>query len=446
MEITLLIIGLLAGFGMGYFYTKSKVGSSTDLEVQENQERELNNLRLEHASLKAKFEDATKHIAALQADLQLERAAVRDIHGKLTASEADLKNSQEKLVNQKQELEGLHKTLLDQFQTISIKALRDNASDFNTQSHERLQTVLNPLKEKIEGFEKKVQETYEKSLVDNTTLKEQIKTLSELNHKISEDAINLTQALLGEKKTQGNWGEMLLESLLEKSGLEKGTQYVTQGTLEGEDGSKLRPDVIINLPDNKHLIIDSKVSLVDYNEYSNALNEELRGQKLRDHITRLKVHCTSLGGKRYDTLYNINSPDYVLMFIPIEPAFTIAMQNDTHLFLWALERNVVLVTSSTLLATLRTVASIWKQENQKKNVLEIAEESGKLYDKFVGFLSDMKSIGAHIDKSKESYEASIRKLTLGPGNMVSKVEYLKKLGAKATKAIDSKLLDDESDN
>lgn len=433
MEVVFLIIGGLAGAVLCYFIVRSKF------------EKEISDSKIENASAVSDAANANALVKKLTEDLTKERATILNLTREISASQSNTRNSEEKLREQKKEIEELHKTLLTQFENISSKVLRSNSSEFNEQSNLKLQAILAPLKEKIEGFEKKVEDTYEKSLKDNSALQEQIKNLAILNKQISEDALNLTQALKGEKKQQGDWGEMLLETLLERSGLEKGTQYITQTSFENSEGSKFKPDVVICLPDNKHLVIDSKVSLVDYSDYCSCDDDATRIAKLKNHINCIKIHYKELGNKRYDTLYGINSPDYVLMFIPIEPAFTLAMQAEAGLFISALEKNIVLVTSSTLLATLRTVASIWKQENQKKNVLEIAEESGKLYDKFAGFIEDFKTIGDQLEKSKVSYDEALKKLCDGSGNIVKRFEYLKVLGAKTSKTINPKILDKAKD-
>ena len=331
----------------------------------------------------------------------------------------------------------MREQFLAQFQSVSHRLMVENSERFNQSSAENLERLLLPLRERIRQFVEKVENTYEKQLRDSVSLREQITQLASLNQQISQDALNLTRALKGDSKTQGNWGEYLLESLLEKSGLQKEVHYLREQVRQNHDGKVYRPDVIVLLPEEKHLIIDSKVSLLAYEAYCSSDDPEQQAQHLLQHLASLKSHYTELGRKNYQQLYGINSPDFVLMYIPVEPAFTLAMQHDRHLFLEALVRNIVFVTNSTLLATLRTVASVWRQENQKRNVLRIAEESGKLYDKFAGYVEDLRDIGQHLERTQTRYHAAMNKLTDGKGNLLRRVENLRKLGARATKQIES---------
>jgi DNA recombination protein RmuC len=258
---------------------------------------------------------------------------------------------------------------------------------------------------------------------------------------MSEEANNLTKALKGDTKTQGNWGEFILESILEKSGLVKGREFVIQETVKSDDGSNLRPDVIVNLPDNKSMIIDSKVSLTAYEAYCSNDEKAVKERSLSEHINSIRRHIKGLSPKDYQNLYGLQSLDFVLMFIPIEPAFALAVQNDASLFYDAFEKNIVIVSPSTLLATLRTISSIWKQEKQNRNALEIAKKGGELYDKLVGFVDDLVEVGTRMKKAGESYESAMKKLTEGRGTIISKAENLKQLGAKSTKTIDPRIVD-----
>ncbi len=337
-------------------------------------------------------------------------------------------------------MEALRSTFLQQFSSVSNQVLVNNAEHFKKASAENLENILTPLKERIKEFEAKVDTTYEKSLRENTALKEQITMLAHLNQQMSQDAINLTRALKGERKTQGNWGEYLLEVLLEKSGLKKDEHYRREVVLRNDDNKVYRPDVIVNLPGGKHLVIDSKVSLLAYDAYCNCDDETLQLVHLNNHIQSIRTHFSELSKKEYHQLAGINSPDFVLMFIPIEPAFNLAMQHDRELFIDALNYNIVFVTTSTLLATLRTVEGVWKQESQKNNVLKIARESGLLYDKFANFVEDLKAIGKSIESSQSSYLAAMNKLTEGKGNLIRKVQQLKVLGARTTKTIDTNFI------
>jgi DNA recombination protein RmuC len=304
-----------------------------------------------------------------------------------------------------------------------------------------MEQILNPLQEKIKSFEKKVEDTHKESIEKQSALRQQILGLKELNEQMSKDAVNLTKALKGDSKKQGDWGELQLETILEKAGLQKDVHFSTQGGFRDENARLRKPDLIINLPDNKHLIIDSKVSLTGYERFFNAENEVAEKSALKQHIQSIQNHIKELGTKNYSDLYGINSPDYVIMFVPIEPALMIALQQDQDIYLQALDKNVVMVSTSTLLATLSTVASIWKQEDQKRNVLEIARQAGALYDKFEGLVQDLIKVGKQLNASQEGYKAAMNKLTEGKGNLIGRVENLKSLGAKTKKSLPSNLLE-----
>lgn len=346
----------------------------------------------------------------------------------------------DKLDNQENDLIEKQKQLRNEFELLANDILDKKSEKFTLKNKENLKTILDPLKEKIESFEKKVDDTHKESIEHHATLHQQIIGLNKLNEKISKDAINLTNALKGDSKAQGDWGETQLEIILEKVGLKKGIHYSTQGGYRDEDGKLKKPDFIINLPDNKHLIVDSKVSLTAYENYYNAENEDIKAENLKKHIASIKKHIRELGEKEYTELYGINTPDYVLMFMPIEPALLIALNENNKLYLEALDKDVVLVSTSTLLATLSTVSSIWQQEDQKKNVLEIAKRAGAMYDKFEGFVQDLLKIGKSINSSKESYDDAMNKLVDGKGNLIVSIEKIKKLGAKAKKSLPENIL------
>ena len=297
----------------------------------------------------------------------------------------------------------------------------------------------------MENFKKKVEDTNKQGAERNASLIQQIKHLSELNKQITKEAENLTNALKGDSKTQGNWGEVVLERILEKSGLEKGREYETQVSEIGEDGKRYQPDVVVKLPDNKHIIIDSKVSLVSYERSTAADNDSERLPQLKLHIQSIRNHVKGLSDKNYQNLYGLDGLDFVLLFIPIEPAFTLAVQQEPELFNDAYSKNIVIVSPTTLIATLRTISSIWKQEYQNKNAIEIARQSGALYDKFQAFTEDLINVGKHLTGTQKAYQESMKKLSEGNGNLIRRAENLKKLGAKASKQIDSRLLD-RSDN
>jgi DNA recombination protein RmuC len=431
MEILIGIAAFLAGLVAAFISLKAK---SSALQEKANQ------AAVAQGVLEGQVQQKSKEAEELKAQLRDAQTETMELTNALTKTESDYEHLRQRMHEQAKELEQLREKFLQQFQHISNQVLMTNAEHFNKASSENLERILNPLKERIREFEAKVDQTYEKTLKETVSLKEQITQMASLNQQMSQDALNLTKALKGESKTQGNWGEYLLESLLEKSGLRKGVHYEREEVLQNDERQIYRPDVVIRLPDTKHLVIDSKLSLVAYEAYCSCEDDAQLETYLRSHINSIRTHYTDLGKKNYHRLSGLNSPDFVLMYIPIEPAFNLALQHDQHIFTDAFEKNIVLVTTSTLLATLRTVAGVWRQEDQKRNVLKIAEESGKLYDKFVGFVEDLKTVGRHLESSQGAYNAAMNKLTDGKGNLVRRVEILRELGAKTSKQIDEQLL------
>jgi DNA recombination protein RmuC len=361
---------------------------------------------------------------------------------KVIKAEENLSAQQERYAAQEKNILELQQRFKIEFELIANKILEEKTEKFTLQNRANLDIILNPLKENIKTFEEKVEKVYKAESDERNILKGVIAQLMDQSKQIQQDANNLTKALKGDNKKQGNWGEMILERILERSGLVKDREYRIQTSLSTAAGSRMQPDVIIDLPDDKHIIVDAKVSLLAYNGVIAATTDEERETQLRQHLVSIKSHVQGLSGKNYHDLYQINSPDFVLLFMPIESSFGIAVQQDAELFNYAWDRKVVIVSPSTLLATLRTIASIWKQERQNRNVLEIARLSGSMYDKFVGFLSDMESIGRNIKQSQDAYDKAINKLSTGTGNLSNTSEKIKKLGAKATKQIDTKFLDD----
>jgi len=369
----------------------------------------------------------------LEHELQELRERFNAQHAELITTAAALQAQRDKLTEQQAHLSELRQQLSLTFSDLANKILDEKAARFTAQNQTSLDSILNPLKANIKSFEEKVDKIYKDDAAERNQLKGVIFQLMDQSRQIQADANNLTKALKGDTKKQGNWGEVILERVLEYSGLEKGREYRLQQSLKSAEGTKFQPDVIIDLPDEKNLIVDAKISLVAYEQFVNAENEEEKAAALKRHLLSVKTHIDMLASKNYQHLYSMNSPDFVLLFMPVESTFSLTMQTDHELFSYAWNRKVVLVSPSTLLATLRTIASVWKIDRQNKNVVEIAEEAGALYDKFVGFLNDMEKIGKHLDQTQKAHEEAFKKLQYGSGNLIGRVEKIKKLGAK-TKA------------
>ena len=443
MELLMLIIGILIGTALTVLFMKYKF--EKDKGIPKEQVDSLLNQVGTLSNEKAKSEEKAilldSNLQQINSELVIERKRILELNSELAKSKADFDNLRTLFDEQKQELERINEKLTNEFKNIANEILEEKSKKFTVQNKENIDAILNPLQQKIKDFEDKVNKTYVEESRERATLAEQIRQLTNLNQLITKEAENLTTALKGQSKTQGDWGELILEEILEKSGLVKGTHYEVQKTLQDEDGKLQRPDVIVNLPENKQIVIDSKVSLTAYTEFNKIENPEDQKKFLNEHIDSIKRHIKSLSDKKYQNIYQLHSLDFVIMFVPIEPAFLLAVKNDTSILNDAFERNVLIVTTSTLLATLKTITGIWKHENQSRNAVEIARKSGELYDKFVGFLGDLNNIGDKIQASQHAFDDAIKKLSSGKGNIIRRTQELKSMGAKATKSIDSRLLD-----
>lgn len=423
-----LLFGIVIGFIIGKLIGKIQ---SSETTIDNSSVELKKNIAILEERVKISKEENER----IQADLGKEREQLGFANNRLAKAEEAFKNMQEKFDTQEDRMKKMEEEFTIKFQNIANKILKQNSQDFADSNEKRLKEILSPLKEKISSFEEKVEKKYLDETKERSSLKQQIEELTKLNQSISEEAHNLTKALKGDNKTQGNWGEFILEKVLENSGLIKGEEYKTQEATTNEEGRRLQPDVVIMLPENKHIIVDSKVSLIAYEGYVNSEDETERDQHLKNHIISVKTHIKSLSEKNYQTGDNFNSPDFVLLFIPIESSFSLALQADNELYSYAWDRKVVIVSPSTLLATLRTVSSLWKQEKQTKNALEIARQAGNLYDKFVGFLEDMDQINKSIKGAQRSYDQAINKLSTGSGNLIGRTQKIKELGIKTTKNI-----------
>ncbi|MEE1897185.1 DNA recombination protein RmuC [Flavobacterium rakeshii] len=428
------IIALALGIYLGRILFSSK--SSSDKKVLEERNNSLmltiEQLKQQAVNEKGVLEKQITQIITERDDL---RTAKDALTVQLTKKETDFDNLMERMREQRKETEELREKFTKEFENLANKILEEKSNKFTEQNKENLKNILSPLQEKIHLFEKKVEDTHKESIDYHAALRQQILGLREMNEQMSRETLNLTKALKGDSKMQGNWGELILERVLEKSGLEKGREYEVQQSHTNEEGNRIQPDVVINLPDGKKMIVDSKVSLVAYERYVNEEDETLKIVHLKEHVSSIKRHVDQLSDKNYHDIYKMESPDFVLLFIPIEPAFAIALNEDATLYNKAFERNIVIVTPSTLLATLRTIDSMWTNQKQQENAYEIARQAGALYDKFEGFVGDLIMVGKRMDEGKKAYEGAMNKLVNGRGNIITSIEKLKKMGAKAKKAL-----------
>lgn len=444
MELAVLALAVLVlAFAVFLIVKKPQSADGVSLDELNRLKAENQKLVVEQAKASQLAEGLGKERERLELRLTEINAELGQEKARIAKAEEAFKAQRERLNEQQEYIDKLQQQFKTEFENIANKLLEEKSNKFTEQNRSQLDIILSPFKEKLKDFEEKVDKVYKAESDERNTLKGVIGQLMELNKTMSADTQNLTKALKGDQKKQGNWGEVILERVLERSGLVRDREYRVQASLTGPDGNRLQPDVIIDLPDDKHLIVDSKVSLVAYERLVNSEKEEERETFAKEHIRSIKNHVMDLSSKNYHDLYQINSPDFVLLFVPIESSFSMAVQIDQELFNFAWDKRVVIVSPSTLLATLSTVASIWKQERQNKNVLEIARLSGAMYDKFVGFVEDLDDIGRSIKQTEKSYEKALNKLSTGSGNLTTTVEKIKKLGAKASKQIDQKFLDDE---
>ena len=422
-----MVAAIIIGFFIGKYVAslKYKTDSST---VQER----ANQLQYQYDELKKTSE---KQLAELTQDREGIRREKDFLNTELTRRNTEFEALQIKNKEQKEEVEKLQEKFTKEFENLANKILDEKSNKFTEQNKENIKNILNPLQEKINTFEKKVEQTHKESIDYHAALRQQILGLKDLNEQMSKEATNLTKALKGDSKMQGNWGELVLERVLEKSGLEKDREYFVQQSFTNEEGQRVMPDVVIYLPDSKKMIIDSKVALTAYERFTNEEDDTQKAIHLKEHIGSLKRHVDQLSEKNYQDLYDIDSPDFILMFVPIEPAFAIAINEDNKLYNQAFEKNIVIVTPSTLLATLRTIDTMWNNEKQQRNAIEIARQAGALYDKFEGLVKDLTGVGKKIDDAKKDYSAAMNKLVEGRGNLITSIEKLKKMGAKAKKAL-----------
>lgn len=436
MEIIFLVIGLIIGSSAAYIIAKYKYSSGSIISREA-----LDELKSEKSRAEEKVTLYYNEVNELKTSLENERNKYLELNSDYHKITTQNKNLEEKLGNHKKEIEQLQEKFSTEFKNLANEILEDKSRRFTEQNQQNLKNILEPLRENISEFRKRVDEIHASDTKSYSELTTHLKNLKELNQRMSEEAENLTKALKGDTKVMGSWGEYVLESILEKSGLVKDDHYSIQESFTDESGKRLRPDVIIKLPDQKSIIIDSKVSLVAYEKYSSSENEAEKEKAVKEHILSLRGHIKGLSAKEYQNIAGLNPPDFVLMFVPIEPAFSLAVQKDPTIFNDAFENNIVIVSPSTLLATLRTIENIWRRESQNKNALEIARRSGALYDKFVGFVEDLDKVGERINQADSAFRDAKNKLSDGRGNILRSIQSIKELGAKASKSLDNNLLE-----
>jgi DNA recombination protein RmuC len=454
----LLIVGVVIGAVVSWFFAKTRF--SGNINLLESEKRQLDSQlsklqpaleerdRLLHENIQysAQLEQKLENLQELSARLQKLDKEYREVaiekenlNVLLAEQRTAFVKAEEKHTEAQGEIEKLNEKFTKEFENLANKILDEKSTKFTDQNKKNIEQILSPLQEKIISFEKRVEDTHKDTIDRQSALKQQISGLKELNQQMSKETSNLTKALKGDSKMRGNWGELVLERVLEKSGLEKGSEYEVQQTIKTEDGRTLFPDVVIHLPGGKKMVIDSKVSLNAYERFINEEDEEMQQRYLKEHVASLKKHVTDLSEKSYHD-YHIESPDFVLLFVPIEPAFAMALNYDGNLYSEAFDKNIVIVTPTTLLATLRTIDTMWQNEKQQKNALDIATAAGALYDKFVGLSEDLIKVGTQMDTVQKTYKSSMNKLTEGSGNLIGRIERLKRLGAKTNKSLNEKLV------
>jgi len=439
----ILLLAFIIALAIGIFIGKMLFTAKATADTKVLEERH-NSLQGTIEQLKQQAitdrQNIEKQVSLLQNERNDLRTAKDALNVQLTKKEADFENLFERMREQRQETDELREKFTKEFENLANKILEEKSNKFTEQNRENMKNILSPLQEKIHLFEKKVEDTHKESIDYHAALRQQIVGLQTMNENMSRETLNLTRALKGDTKMQGNWGELVLERVLEKSGLEKGREYYVQQSHVLEEGGRVLPDVVINLPDGKKMIVDSKVSLIAYERYINAEDDPLKLVYLKDHVNSIKRHVDQLGDKNYHDLYKIESPDFVLLFIPMEPAFALALNEDPALYSKAFERNIVIVTPTTLLATLRTIDSMWTNQKQQENAYEIARQAGALYDKFEGLIGDLTKVGNKMKDAQGEYQNAMGKLFDGRGNIITSIEKLKKMGAKAKKSLPESIL------
>ena len=441
-KIFILIFGLfiIAGFILIWFRMGRPGNRNTEAELDQlKKQADLLNAEKNTLGERARMLQAQVDSASL---LILEKDdSILRLNKELSTRVSEYASLEKKLTGQQADLEKLQDKFRLEFKNLANEILEEKTQKFTEQNKVKLDEILKPLGEKIRAFELKVEETYDKESKQRFSLEKEIKNLADLNQQISKEASNLTNALKGQSKTRGNWGEIILENILEKSGLTRDREFFIQQSYTNEQGRRLQPDVIVAYPGDRNVVIDSKVSLLAYERYASSETKEEQDLAARDHLLSVRTHIADLSSKNYQDIYALKSLDFVMLFMPIEPAYMLAMQHDPNLWNYAYEKRILLISPTNLIAALRMIANLWRVEYQNKNAMEIARQSGELYDKFTGFLEDLQDIGTKIDSARKAYDSSMNKLSIGRGNLIRRVENIKTLGAKTSKEIPKSLLD-----
>jgi DNA recombination protein RmuC len=422
MELVFFLLGLVAGGIILWMFHRFSTQSKTDL---------LNN----------KLQMLNDELASSREQITKKDKELFELHGILSARNSDYHHLQEKLENQKKEVNSLHDKFSIEFKNLANEILEEKSKKFTEQNKSNLSEVLKPLSEKIKDFEKKVEETYDKEAQQRFSLKEEVKRLAELNQQVSKEAQNLAKALKGDSKTQGNWGEVILESILERSGLVKNREYFIQPSYTNDTGKRFQPDVVVTYPGDRSIVIDSKVSLVAYEKFVTSDTREEKDKALKEHLQSIKTHTLNLSGKNYQDLYELSGLDFVMLFMPVEPAYYLAIQQDAELWNYAYDRRILLISPTNLIAALKMIESMWRQEYQSQNAQLIARKSGDLYDKFVGLVEDLIDVGNKLRTTQNAYESSMKKLSEGKGNLIKRSREIKDLGLKTKKDLPKGLLE-----
>ncbi|MEI7897195.1 MAG: DNA recombination protein RmuC [bacterium] len=441
-EILLVVIGVvfIAGFVV-LFLKLGRTGPADIAGETERLQKQVEFLGSEKRAMEERAGMLQTQVDLLNSQVSAKDGSILLLTKDLSTKTSEYGSLQKKLEEQQAGLEKLQDKFRIEFKNLANEILEEKTQKFTEQNKTNLNEILKPLGDKIREFEKKVEETYDKESKQRFSLEREIKSLTDLNQQISKEASNLTNALKGQAKTRGNWGEIILETILEKSGLTLDREFFIQQSFTNEHGKRMQPDVIVAYPGERNVVIDSKVSLVAYERYASAETKEEQDLAARDHLLSVKNHISDLSSKNYQDIYALKSLDFVMLFMPIEPAYMLAMQHDPNLWNWAYDRRILLISPTNLIAALRMIANLWRVEYQNKNAMEIARQSGELYDKFTGFLEDLQDIGTKIDATRKVYDASMNKLSTGKGNLIRRIENIKSLGAKAGKEIPKSMLE-----